>query len=227
MLWNLEGSELCASREGALTVGGAMELRTLKQEAGDLLARGKFAQAEVLYRQMLLLNPRDAQLWVRHGDALKRLGRIEEAVDSYRRASSMLSEAGHLPRAVAALRLALELQHDNLDLISELIRMELKKNQRDPRAPFAQLPAQPRIPTPDPDSLLALPVLDDPITDPGITIEVLPRADEWPQVRRISACAVALKPAPDARWVMIESDTELRVTFADSLVESEDDDALT
>lgn len=202
-----------------------MELRTLKQEAGDLVARGKFAQAEVLYRQMLLLHPRDAQLWVRHAEALKRLSRVDDAIDSYRRAAGMLSEAGHFPRAVAALRLALELRRDDLDLISELIRMELKKNQREARTlAFSSLPAA-RIPTPE--SLLALPVLDEPVTNPGITIEVLPRADEWPQVRRLSARSVALKPGPDARWVIIDSDTELRVSFADNLTESDNDAGLT
>ncbi len=201
-----------------------MELRTRKQEAGELLARGRFAQAEVLYRQMLLLHPRDAQLWVRHAEALKRLSRTEDAVDSYRRAAAMLSEAGHFPRAVAALRLALELHHDDLDLISELIRMELKKNLREPRSVTApSLPA--RISTPD--HLLALPVLSEPITNPGVTIEVVPPSDQWPQVRRLSSRAVALKPGPDARWVVIESQTGIRVSFTDTLVESKDDDGLT
>lgn len=201
-----------------------MELRVLKQEAGELLARGKFAQAEVLYRQMLLLHPRDAQLWVRHAEALRRLVRIDDAVDSYRRAAGMLAEAGHFPRAVAALRLALEMRPEDLDLISELIRMELRKNQREVRTASVP-PPPPRIPTPD--QMLALPILEEPITNPGITIEVLPHADEWPQVRRLSDRAVALKPGPDARWVVIESDSELRVSFADNLVESEDDDELT
>ena len=203
-----------------------MEIRALKQEAGELLARGKFAQAEVLYRQMLLLQPRDAQLWVRHADSLKRLSRVDDAVESYRRAAAMLTEAGHFPRAVAALRLALELRHDDLDLISELIRVELKKNHREVRAMTAAPGASPlRIPTPE--TMLALPVLEEPITNPGITIEVLPPADEWPVVRRLSGRAVALKPGPDARWVVIESDTEVRVSFADAVQESKDDDALT
>ena len=197
-----------------------MELRTLKAEAGELLSRGKCAQAEVLYRQMLLLQPRDAQLWVRHAEALKRLSRTEDAVVSYRQAAAMLSEEGHFPRAVAALRLALELRRDDLDLISELIRMELKKNQRELRG--APMPtATRRIATPE--ARLALPVLEEPVTNPGITLEVMAPSDHWPQVRRLSGRAVALKPGPDARWVLIESDTEVRVSFADAVVESEDE----
>lgn len=199
-----------------------MELNTLKQEAGDLLARGKFAQAEVLYRQMLLLHPRDAQLWVRHAEALKRLTRIEDAVESYKRAAAMLAEAGHYPRAVAALKLALELRSDDLDLISELIRTELKKNHLQARAPTA--PAMPAA-IPTPTELLALPVLEEAITNPGITIEVLPSADEWPQVRRISSRSLGLKAGPDARWVVIKSKSELEVTFADELDDGDEGDA--
>lgn len=206
-----------------------MELHTLKQEAGDLLARGKFAQAEVLYRQMLLLHPRDAQLWVRHAEALKRLSRVDDAVESYKRAAAMLAESGHFPRAVAALKLALELRGDDLDLISELIRMELKKNHREARsatamAMTAAAPTAPSVPPAreEAEPLLALPVLEEAITNPGITIEVLPSADEWPQVRRISARAVGLKAAPDARWVVIQADSEVTVTFADDLDEFRD-----
>jgi tetratricopeptide (TPR) repeat protein len=203
-----------------------MEFAALKQEAGELLARGKFAQAEVLCRQMLLLHPRDAQLWVRHADTLKRLSRVDDAVESYRRAAAMLTEAGHFPRAVAALRLALELRNDDLDLISELIRVELKKNSRDARTVTAATAAPPRrIRTPD--ALLALPILDEPVTNPGVTLEVMAPADDWPQVRRLSKRAVALKPGPDARWVVIESETDVRVSFADAVDESKDDDLLT
>ena len=203
-----------------------MELRQLREEAGDLWARGKFAQAEVLYRQMLLQVPRDAQLWVRHAETLKRLDRIPEAVESYQRAASMLAELSHFPRAVAALRLALELKPDDLDLISELIRMELRKNVREARpAPVAPMPS--RTPTPEPtEPLLALPALDEPVTNPGITIEVADSA-QWPQVRRMSPNSVALKSGPEARWVIVESDSVLRLTFTDELVEADDDDELT
>lgn len=198
-----------------------MEPRSIKQEASDLLARGKFAQAEVLFRQMLLTQPRDGQLWVRHAEALKRLGRTDDSVESYRRAAAMLAEAHHFPRAVAALKLALEQRPDDLDLISELIRVELRKNAREGRSsPVAAVVAPPRIPTPDP--MLALPVLEEPITNPGITIEVVPPDHDWPQMRRLSARAVALKTSADARWIVLESDTEVRVSFADEVSDGED-----
>ena len=118
----------------------------------------------------------------------------------------MLADAGHFPRAVAALRLALELRRGDLDLTSELIRMEMKKSQREARAVVPPAPLQ-RIATPE--HVLVLPVLEEAVTNPGITIEVLPPADEWPQVRRLSVRAVALKAGPEARWVVVESRTEV------------------
>jgi tetratricopeptide (TPR) repeat protein len=200
-----------------------MELRHLKEEAGDLWARGKFAQAEVLYRQALLQQPRDPQLWVRHAEALKRLGRTQEAVDSYLQAASMLAELSHFPRAVAAVRLALELKPDDLDLISELIRMELRKNVRENRAAAPSVASSRAVTE---ESMLALPVLEEPVTNPGITIEIAD-GTQWPQVRRLSGRSVALKSGPEARWVIIESATDLRVSFADSLPASgEKDDGL-
>jgi hypothetical protein len=198
--------------------------RPLREEAGDLWARGKFAQAEVVYRQMLLQQPRDPQLWVRHAETLKRLNRVDESIDSYRRAAVMLAELGHMPRAVAALRVALEMRPGDLDLISELIHMEMKKSQRSTRTP-ASVASAPTQPLPTPEEMLALPVLDEPVTKPGITIEVV-ALEEWPKVQRISSCSVALKPGPDARWVIIESATELQVSFADALPEPEPDDGL-
>ena len=102
--------------------------------------------------------------------------------------------------------------------------MERRRNQREPHSLSGPAPVRRSL---TPVDLLALPVLDAPVTNPGITIEVQPAADPWPQVRRLSDRAVAINAGPDARWVIIESQTELRVSFADNLVESDDDDELT
>jgi tetratricopeptide (TPR) repeat protein len=191
-----------------------VELRELKEEAGGLWSAGKFAQAEVLYRQMPLLNPRDGQLWVRHAEALRRLGRAGDAVDSYRRASQMLADEGHLPRAIAALRMALELRPEDIDLIAELIRAETRRTRARPRP----LPARSETPA----ALLALPVLEEAVTNPGITIEVEPSSLDWPQVRRLSVRSLAIKTSPEAQWMILESADPIRLSFADELPEAND-----
>ena len=98
--------------------------------------------------------------------------------------------------------------------------MELKKKLRG-RAPVLAA----HLESPD-EERLALPVLEEAVTNPGITIGVAD-GTQWPQVRRLSGRSVALKSGPEARWVIIESATELRVSFADELVEADDDDELT
>lgn len=103
-----------------------MGLREVRAEAARHLAAGRYERAEVLLRQAVLLAPRDPQTWIRHAEVLKRLGRDAAAVSDYRLAARILDEAGHHPRAVAALKLAHALMPDDVDLIADLIRLEMR-----------------------------------------------------------------------------------------------------
>ncbi|MCU0697088.1 MAG: tetratricopeptide repeat protein [Myxococcaceae bacterium] len=101
-------------------------VREVKEKAARLVAQGQFARAEVLLRQVLTQTPRDAQAWLRHAEVLKRLSRPADAVASYRLAARILDDEGHHPRAAAALKLALSLLPDDIDLITDIIRSEMK-----------------------------------------------------------------------------------------------------
>lgn len=187
-----------------------MELRELKQLAGEHWAKGQFAQAEVLYRQILMQAPMDPQLWVRHAEALKRLNRKRDAVLSYQRAAHMLAELGHFQRAIAAMRLALELEPNDIDLISELIRMEMRKNKKGTRTvevPIADVAAA--VPE---AQRLALPMLQE---EPAKAITVEIPMPEYPLVKRVSDREIAIKPAPDAKWIIVSSDGSLSLRYAD------------
>ncbi len=198
------------------------DLRALREEAAEHWARGRHAQAEVLYRQLILNVPRDAQLWVRHAEALRKVSRPEESVESYRRAATLLSEQGHWPRAIAALKLALEMKPDNVDVVSELIRLEVRKAKEGAGfvgvAPsLRSMPAVSSAPQPETPQL-ALPMLDDSVSEQGIQIDVVAPPDEhWPQVRRLSAFEVAIKSGPEARWVVLSAQTEIHVRYEDQL----------
>lgn len=98
----------------------------MKEKAAKLVASGQFERAEVLLRQALTQSPRDVQTWLRHAEVLKRLSRNVDAVASYRLAARILDEEGHHPRAVAALKLALSLVPDDVDLIADIIRSEMR-----------------------------------------------------------------------------------------------------
>lgn len=103
-----------------------MSVRAVKEKAAKLVASGQFERAEVLLRQALTQSPRDVQTWLRHAEVLKRLSRNVDAVASYRLAARILDEEGHHPRAVAALKLALSLVPDDVDLIADIIRSEMR-----------------------------------------------------------------------------------------------------
>ncbi|MDX2012370.1 MAG: hypothetical protein SFW67_19395 [Myxococcaceae bacterium] len=103
-----------------------MGVREVKEKAAKLVAQGQLDRAEVLLRQVLTQTPRDAQTWLKHAEVLKRLSRPADAVASYRLAARILDDEGHHPRAAAALKLALTLLPDDIDLITDVIRSEMK-----------------------------------------------------------------------------------------------------
>lgn len=106
-----------------------MSVRLVKERAARLVASGQFERAEVLLRQALTQAPRDVQTWLKHAEVLKRLSRDADAVSSYRLAARLLDEAGHHHRAVAALKLGLALVPDDIELITDIIRLEMRARQ--------------------------------------------------------------------------------------------------
>ncbi|MDP3233190.1 MAG: hypothetical protein Q8N26_10480 [Myxococcales bacterium] len=106
-----------------------MSVRLVKERAARLVASGQFERAEVLLRQALTQAPRDVQSWLKHAEVLKRLSRDADAVSSYRLAARLLDEAGHHHRAVAALKLGLALVPDDIELITDIIRLEMRARQ--------------------------------------------------------------------------------------------------
>lgn len=311
-----------------------MSVRVVKERAAKMVAAGQLERAEVLLRQVLTQVPRDSQTWLRHAEVLKRLGREGDAVSSYRLAAQILDEEGHHPRAAAALKLALTLLPNDVDLIADIIRSEMRAMKPGEgvrtmfpvsspsqllagasESPFSSsgstvmtpqlaLPMAPasRAETAESRSdrwvpeetghavtldfiaqsaVLPVPAMpadaaagdelsskaaqdvatattplevdalesDADATEPpaadfavdtmvgtlgadwGAEAEPLPTgpppsapvrfevvtSESWPQVRRLSNQQVAVRAAPDARWVVIESEGPLTVRFADAL----------
>lgn len=208
-----------------------MDLRRLKEQASQLVAEGRYERAEVLYRQLLTGAPRDAGLWLKHAEVLKRLARVGPAVSSYRMTAQLLMGHGHLNRAVAALKIALELLPDDVDLVTDIIRYELRyrqKNRQAPAGPVEPVPTATELHalaenTPAPEPLLALPMYV--ASDSRISAmvgDVVTREREaerpmhrWPQVRRVASGQVAIKPSPSAPWIVLDSGADIEVRFLD------------
>ncbi len=183
-----------------------MNARDLKAQASNSIAKGRFDKAEVLYRQALTLVPRDSQLWLKHGETLRALGQHAEAVESYRMAATILATDGHFQRAIAAMKQALELQPTDLELISDIIRLEMRHAQERDRA------GAPMVSSVTPVPSLALPMMSS-----SVSVEVVTQAPEWPQVRRLSDSEVAMKASAESKWVVVSSVTPLVVRFSSEL----------
>jgi hypothetical protein len=103
-----------------------VSLRDVKEKAAKLIATSQYQRAEVLLRQVLTQSPRDSATWLKHAEVLKRLARPVDAVASYRLAARLLDEDGYHSRAAVALKLALRLLPEDVDLIADIIRSEMK-----------------------------------------------------------------------------------------------------
>ncbi len=199
----------------------------MRQDAAAMLAKGRFAQAEVLFRQLCLHEPRDPQMRIRHAEALRKVGRLTDAKKTYQLASRLFADAGHLARAAAALKLALEIARDDVDLIGELIRLEMRRNatEREFRPTPRQLDVEPEVPKSEAGvearPLLALPALPEPATDPGVAVEPDPEVVEagYPIIRRLSDREIAFKPSSSSKWFVVSSTATLAVSIKDTLEE--------
>lgn len=216
-----------------------MDVRSLKERASRLSTQGRFERAEVLYRQLLTHLPRDASLWLRHAETLRRLDRVDSSISSFRMAAQLLESDGHTARAVACLKVALELKPDDVDLVTDIIRFELRHRQAEREhatypAPLPPPPdAGPAEPT-EPAPLLALPMFassDSHIAElvpdahepvppprasaPRVPLEVESPLQRWPQVRRVSDHEVAIKPSPFSKWIVVSAASALEVRFFD------------
>jgi len=216
-----------------------VDVRSLKERAAHLSSQGRFERAEVLYRQLLTHQPRDANLWLRHAEVLRRLDRVDASISSFRMAAQLLESAGHTARAVACLKIALELQPDDVDLVTDIIRFELRQRHTERERPTwpAPLPPPPDagpVDVPEAVPLLALPMFastdshivalvpdaNEPIPPPRVSapripLEVESPLQRWPQVRRVADHEIAIKPSPFAKWVVISAASSVEVRFFD------------
>jgi tetratricopeptide (TPR) repeat protein len=84
-------------------------IRALKDEAQRLFVKGKFLKATDAYWKLIERDATDPQLRLRHAESSRRAALPGRAVASYRVAAQLLAQLGHVAKAQAALKMALEL----------------------------------------------------------------------------------------------------------------------
>lgn len=85
------------------------DLRQLKEKAGQLFTKGKFAKAAEAYEEYCVADRKDHQSRLRCGDAWAKAGKKDKAMGAYAMAAEGFARDGFLPRAIAASKLVLEL----------------------------------------------------------------------------------------------------------------------
>ncbi len=118
----------------------AADIRELKDQAAKHFAKGKFDKAASAYSELCKLEPKDAQLRVRLGDALVKAGNKEAAVGAYKFAAESYARDGFLPRAIAVCKLILEVDPKHVATQETLAQLYAKRT-GPPAKPAAAAPA--------------------------------------------------------------------------------------
>jgi hypothetical protein len=134
------------SRVRQLLLRPLMDARELKETAHQLHLKQKFAQSAEVYAELTAMLPSDPQVWLKHADACRRAQNLTQAVASYRRAARAFSAQGYMTRAMAVLRVALEVEPKNERARGELLRLQEYLR----GTPSSTQPTQPQIPAVEP-----------------------------------------------------------------------------
>ncbi|MBI5543880.1 MAG: cyclic nucleotide-binding domain-containing protein [Deltaproteobacteria bacterium] len=104
------------------------DIRELKDQAAKQFTKGRFEKAAAAYQELCRLEPKDAQLRVRLGDALVKKGDRTGAVTAYRVAAEAYAKDGLLPRAIAVCKLILEVDPEHVDTQNVLAELYARKS---------------------------------------------------------------------------------------------------
>lgn len=94
--------------------------RKLRDQLQKSLTKERFPDALVLYESLERMEPREPRWPHRNGDLLKRLGRLEEAVESYIRAVDTYAELGFVARAAAMAKVVVSIDPNREDVLERV-----------------------------------------------------------------------------------------------------------
>ena len=112
----------------------ARDARTLRTEASEAAASGKYTRALSAYLELEKLEPRDAQWSKRAGETYRRLGKDREAISAYARAADRSAQGGFLVQAIAVCKLILQIDPRNDDALRRISAMNEQVNSGPTRA---------------------------------------------------------------------------------------------
>lgn len=186
-----------------------------------------------MYEELIRRAPQDPQLRIRYGELARRLGRTAESVRAYLAAAELLAADGHTARAHAALKLASSADPGHPAVAQALGRFAANTASAAPSTVRERTSASVLAPAPsrsigsEPPArmrsvTLELEVFDVPLEELTGTAQ---GPDEKAQIKRISASAIAYRPAGEREWMIFSSAAPIRLSFADECPESAEEAA--
>lgn len=96
------------------------DVRTLREEAAEATASGKYKRALAAYLELERLEPRDAQWSKRAAETYRRLGKDKDAIGAYTRSADRYAQSGFLVQAIAVCKLILQIEPGNDDALRRI-----------------------------------------------------------------------------------------------------------
>jgi len=128
----------------------------------------RFAEALVHYEGLEHLEPAEPRWPHRKGDLLKRLGRDQEAIQSFERAVELYARSGFIARAAAMAKVVISMDPERIEVLERVSPDAARRLHRSARASFVTADADHEDDTPRRIVADAIPLVADRTADPDL-----------------------------------------------------------
>jgi len=117
--------------------------RKLREKLNNALRRDRLAEALRQYEALEEVEPEEARWPHRKGDLLKRLGRPNEAIESYVQAIDLYAQLGFVARAAAMAKVVMGIAPDRVDVLARVKPDAARKLHRSSRSAIVTADLEP------------------------------------------------------------------------------------
>ncbi len=100
------------------------DIPSLREEAAELVERGKLGKALERYEELEELEPESAAWPKKIGETQRRAGKTAEAVEAFERAAEKYVKSGFLVQAIAVCKMIIQLDPDNIGTMEMLSSLQ-------------------------------------------------------------------------------------------------------
>jgi CRP-like cAMP-binding protein len=187
--------------------------RNIRDKLQKALVKERFAEALVHYEALEHVEPAEPRWPHRKGDLLKRLGRTQEAIQSFERAVDLYAQLGFIARAAAMAKVVISMDPERTDVLERVNSDAARRLHRSARSSFVTADADREDDAPKRIVADAIPLIADRSTEADLL-----RFTKPPAARHRSLELDISEMELDDRWRSGEEDSEEELT-AEQLAE--------